>query len=282
MPSIDLAAVEKIIAEVATLEIMPRFRKLSAADIETKPDKSSVTIADKEAERALIARLKDYLPGSVAIGEEGFESDPAILSHFSGDEYVWVLDPIDGTSHFVAGKPEFATMIGLVRHRQTIAAWIHDPNTGDTLAAERGGGVWLRGHKMALAGRDPSQSVVGIMGMRLMREVRHGNLDALNHLPPIEGGSAAAFDYARLFAGPVQFANSKSARAAYLLYRQTKPWDHIPGLFFVAEAEGHAADFQGLPYDLERNHGLLVAPTRPLWEAVHRVLQPVIKDFKLR
>ena len=80
---IDSAAVEKIIVEVAAAEIMPRFRKLVEGDIEMKGINDPVTVADKAAERALIARLTSAFPGSVVVGEESFAKDPAILNAFA-------------------------------------------------------------------------------------------------------------------------------------------------------------------------------------------------------
>ena len=275
---IDIAIIEKIIAEVGATEIMPRFRKLAAQDIERKSDNSEVTVADKEAERALIVRLTDALPGSVVIGEEGFAADPAILSHFSGADYIWVIDPIDGTSNFIKGVAEFGTMVALVRQRKTVAAWIHDPNTGDTLMAEQGGGVLLGAHKMRLAGRDPSLPTVSIIGSRLRKLLSAPEIASLlGKMPKFERGSAAAFDYGRLFTGEAHFARSTAPRAASLLYRQSKPWDHVPGLFLLAEGGGYAADLLGQPYEMGMGkNGLLLAASREAWEVAYQALKPAI------
>ncbi|MDR3449294.1 MAG: inositol monophosphatase, partial [Alphaproteobacteria bacterium] len=154
MPKIDIDAVTEIIREVGIAEIMPRFRKLAEGDVEMKGVNDPVTVADKAAEEALAARFADIAPGSVVVGEESHAKDAGIIAHFSGDQDVWVIDPIDGTRNFIGGKPEFAVMVALVRRRKTVGAWIHDPNTGDTLTAEQGSGVWLDGNKMHLACKD--------------------------------------------------------------------------------------------------------------------------------
>jgi fructose-1,6-bisphosphatase/inositol monophosphatase family enzyme len=279
MKQIDLAAVENIIVDVASTEIMPRFRNLLEHEVEVKADRTSVTVADTAAERALIARLRDYLPGCVVVGEEGFALDPSILSRFHGDEDVWVIDPIDGTRNFIEGKPEFAVMIALVRRMQTVAAWIHDPNTGHTLMAEHGGGVRLRGNKMLLAGQDSSIPTTGVIGARLRRKLAKPEFHSvMQDFPPIEVGSAAAFDYGRLFTGDVLFGNSVAKRASFLMYRHSKPWDHVPGLLLLSEAHGYAADLRGEPYNMAASkNGMLLAADAAAWRELYKKLKPVIE-----
>ncbi|MFA5041722.1 MAG: inositol monophosphatase family protein, partial [Bdellovibrionales bacterium] len=214
MKTTNLAAVQNIIEDVAATEIMPRFRKLEQGDIETKADNEIVTVADRAAEDALMKRLSDILPGSVIVAEEFFDHNPGILSRFDGENDVWVIDPIDGTWNFTQGRREFGVMVACVRRRETIAAWIHDPNTGHTLSAEKGGGVWLNGNKMRLAGSDPDYSRLMIVGSRLKSIVTKPQLAyVIAALPALAIGSAVAFDYARLFVGEVNFANSTAPRA---------------------------------------------------------------------
>ncbi|MGB9154037.1 MAG: inositol monophosphatase family protein [Alphaproteobacteria bacterium] len=273
---IDTAAVEKIIKEVAATEIMPRFKNLVAGDIETKADKSSVTVADKAAEAALIVSLTAAFPGSVVVGEESFAKDPLILSHFGGEEDVWVIDPIDGTRNFISGNPEFAVMIALMRRKQTIGAWIHDPNSGDTLMAELGGGVWLRNHKMRLAGQDPTVPTIGLAGWQLRKFLARPEIAAtIPGFPPLEPSSAAAFDYARLFTGDELFAKSLFPRASFLVtYRHAMPWDHLSGLMMLNEAGGYSADWSGQPYVAETpNKGLMSTADRPTWDRLHALLK---------
>jgi len=278
MKSVDLAAVQKIIADIAATEIMPRFRALPPHAIMMKGVDDPVTLADQAAEKALIVQLTSFLPGSVVVGEEGVAEDPSIVSRLGGEQDVWVIDPIDGTRSFIEGIPEFGVMIALVRRQQTIAAWIHDPNTNDTLMAEQGEGVWLRGHKMRLAGHDPATPKLGLIGSRFRKLLERPDLASkLHDLPQLAAGSAAAFDYARLFAGDVTFANSEAPRATYLLYRgPAKPWDHVPGLCMLAEEDGYAADLTGRRYEPQQSKtGLLVTSDRASWDDVHLTFKPV-------
>src|SRR5271168_2971050 len=101
MARLDIDAVTAIIREVAEEHILPRFRNLKSADIAFKIGDDPVTIADKEAESALSARLSSLLKGSKVVGEEAFAANPRVLESFSGESPVWIIDPIDGTRNFV-------------------------------------------------------------------------------------------------------------------------------------------------------------------------------------
>ena len=161
---------------------------------------------------------------------------------------------------------------------RTVAAWIHDPNTGHTLAAEEGSGVWLQGKKMHLAAHDPSIPKLGIIGARLKDALSRPEIaDVSAALPALTVGSASAFDYGRLFTGDLLFANSKAPRASFLLYRKTKPWDHVPGLFLQSEAQGYSADLSGEAYDVRNGKkGLLIAGDRESWQSFFKTIKPVL------
>jgi len=279
MPSVDIAAVDQIIRDVALTEIMPRFRKLAEGDVMMKAKDDPVTIADQESERQLSARFMDYLPGSVAVGEEAVAKDPAVLAHLAGEAPFWIIDPIDGTRNFVAGKPEFAVMVALVRGKQPVASWIHDPNSGDTIMAEQGGGVWLRGKRLSLVKPGSGISTVGLVGTRVKKLISDPSVMPTDaEIPKIEIGSCAGFDYPRLFAGEATFADAKTARADFLFYRHTNPWDHVPGLFLHREGGGYSANWDGKPYDMTEPHGgLLYAADRDEWVRLHYLFRPLMR-----
>lgn len=282
MPKIDLTEVSDIITQVAAEQIMPRFRKLAEGDVEMKGVNDPVTVADKESERHLTMRFKDYLPGSVVVGEESFAVDKAIMSHLDNEHPVWIIDPIDGTRNFVSGKPEFAVMVGLVVNREPVASWIHDPNSGDTIMAEKGAGVWLGGKKMKLAAQTISADTAGLVGSRVKKLISDPSvMPQSTTMPKIEIGSCAGFDYPRLFTtedgSPQTFAGAPTTRASFLLYRHTNAWDHVPGMFLHMEAGGYHADWAGKPYVMDNPRaGLLYAPNKDAWNSLYRFFQPLM------
>ncbi len=279
MPKIDLAAVEMMIRDVASTEIMPRFRKLAEGDVEMKGVNDPVTIADKESERRLTEEFTSYLPGSLVVGEESFAKDKTIMDRLDSDQPIWIIDPIDGTRNFVAGEPEFAVMVALVRHKKTLASWIHDPNSGDTIMAEQGAGVWLRGHKLRLASNDPATARVGLVGSRIKKFITEAAvMTEAADFPKIEIGSCAGFDYPRLFTGETTFAYATTTRATFLLYRHTNAWDHAPGMFLHHEAGGYSADWSGQPYDMTKpRSGLLFASSKDVWQHLYEQFQPLMQ-----
>lgn len=279
MSNVDLAKVDQIIREVALAEIMPRFRKLAEGDVQMKGKDDPVTIADQQAEERLSERFTAYLPGSVVVGEETCAANPSVLGHLDRDHPTWIIDPIDGTRNFVAGKSEFAVMVGLIRNREPVASWIHDPNSGDTIMAEQGSGVWLRGQKLKLAAAQPGVGpLVGLVGARVKKLIHDSSvMPEGSGMPPIEIGSCAGFDYPRLFTGPVTFADAPTPRAGFLFYRHTNPWDHVPGLFLNKEGGGYSADWSGKPYRMtEPRSGLLFAANRDEWMRLHKLFQPLM------
>ena len=118
----EFVAVAEAAAAAAGAAIRPLFR--SRLLVEAKGDASPVTEADRAAERAIRALLADRLPGHGVIGEEYGETNP-------GAEWVWVLDPIDGTRAFVTGRPLFGTLIGLLHRGRPVLGLIDQPATGE-------------------------------------------------------------------------------------------------------------------------------------------------------
>ena len=137
--NIDIERVAAIIREVAAAEALPRWRNLGSGDIIEKagPD-DLVTVADRAVEVALSQRLVDLLPGACVVGEEAVHADPRRLELFKSDGPVWVIDPIDGTSAFAKGSPDFAVMVGLVEKGD----WPLVPDPGSIYRATAGRAIF--------------------------------------------------------------------------------------------------------------------------------------------
>lgn len=115
--------------------------------VETKPDRSPVTVADREAEALLRRRLEAAFPEDGIVGEE-------LGTRMGTSGYVWTLDPIDGTKSFVQGVPLYGTMVGLLHEDRAVAGVIHCPAAGETVYAAHGRGArWLWGASESLPAR---------------------------------------------------------------------------------------------------------------------------------
>ncbi len=106
------------LCEEATKEILPHYG--SNVSVEKKSDATPVTLADKNAEKRIRERIKERYPDHGIIGEEyGVENQES--------EYVWVLDPVDGTKSFISGVPLFATLIALLHNGRPILGAVNQP-----------------------------------------------------------------------------------------------------------------------------------------------------------
>ena len=137
MSAIDFASFVDQLASVSGDTILPFFR--TALAIENKPDRGfdPVTAADRAAENAMRALIRKNFPDHGIVGEEyGSERADA--------EYIWVLDPIDGTKSFITGMVAWGTLIGLMRFGEPVFGMMHQPFTRERFSGD-GGGAHCRG-----------------------------------------------------------------------------------------------------------------------------------------
>ena len=126
------------LAAEAERQIMPFFHN-SEMGLEIKADDTPVTLADRRAEEVMREMIGKKFPAHGVLGEE-FGSDRA------QSDFVWVLDPIDGTKAFVTGCPLFGTLIGLMAHGRPVLGVIHLPALGQTCWGD-GDQTWHQGQR---------------------------------------------------------------------------------------------------------------------------------------
>lgn len=125
----------KLLSEVSGKVIKQYFRE--DYNIETKSDKTPVTVVDKKAEEVMRELIMKEFPNHGILGEE-------FGAHNEDSEYQWILDPIDGTKSFICGAVTFGTLIGLLKNGEPILGVINQPILdeyliGDNLTAELNG-----------------------------------------------------------------------------------------------------------------------------------------------
>jgi fructose-1,6-bisphosphatase/inositol monophosphatase family enzyme len=260
--------VSRLIAEVAATEVMPRFRKLEPGHVIEKAAGDLVTIADRAAEEQLTAALHDLLPGSTVVGEEAVAADAALMDRLLGDRFVWIIDPIDGTTNFIEGRHEFAIMVCLARKGELVASWIHRPVTRATAVAEAGSGAWIDGGRVHLPEAPEAPAAMkgtllaGTYGDKLYNrrlQLRRDRVQA------VRSSHSAAIEYWRLLTGDLNFT----------VFTKLMPWDHAAGVLLHREAGGHGGYIDRgdayRPADINRP-GLLLAPNAGAWNDLHRTL----------
>ena len=263
----DAQKVAALMRETAASELVPRFRNLAGDEIREKRPGDVVTIADVASEQRLANGLAAILPGVPVVGEEAVEKDPGLLDLIRRPgESCWVVDPLDGTSNFAAGRDRFAMIVCLVHDRNTIAGWILDVPNGRLAVALQGQGVTV--DDVAPAPQRERRPPPGFIGFRVAREfdrqlqpVQRRRLGSLTTL------KCAGCEYIELLSGQRDFS----------LYRRIKPWDHAAGALMMSEAGGVAEHFDGSLYrpDNGLEAGIITAASREVMGEVRAILDAV-------
>ncbi len=213
-----------------------------------------VSEVDLAAEAALRDVLARRLPGATLYAEES-AGDPAALA----DERVVVADPLDGTTNFLHGVPEYAVSIGVLRRGVLEAGIVLHVPRGEEYVATRGGGAWLDGRRLAVSPiTTPSRALIGTGVPFLRPEEFDPYLVALRRVMGSAAGvrrpGAAACDLASVAAG--RFEGFWEMRLA--------PWDIAAGLLLVREAGGRVTTLGGDECPVA--HTSVVASNGPLHE----------------
>ncbi len=136
--------VARAAADAAAVVIRQHYRRNVA--VETKSDETPVTVADREAEGAIKHVLKQAFPDHAFYGEElGREGD---------SDFLWLIDPIDGTKAFVRDYPMFSTQIALMYRGELVAGVSNAPEFHEMVWARKGGGAFLNGERIRVAKTD--------------------------------------------------------------------------------------------------------------------------------
>lgn len=261
--SVPIDAVSELLRRLGEELVLPRFRSLEAGQVSEKGPGDLVTVADREVEAALEHELPQLIAGSRVAGEERAAKDPSILENL-GSGSIWIVDPIDGTTNFVEGRPTFGIMVGLLHEGEAVAGWIHTPVLEETIVAEAGGGALRNGSPFVVADPAASGSPRDMASIRyLPPDLKEVWRDPRLRAAFTPGYGASAIDYPRLVAG----------EWASLFFWRTFPWDHVPGTLIVQEAGGHVARLDGSPYSaVDGRGGLLVAASEADWQRVREKL----------
>lgn len=254
--SIPVDVVGGLIREVAAAEIMPRYGTLSDRERWRKRHGSVVTAADVATERFLAARLPTLVPGSVVVAEEMCADTPEILDRLRGEAPVWVIDPVDGTSNFANGSPDFAVMVALVVNRRAVAGWIYRPVLDAMYVAEDGAGVFRDGERLRISPRHGGFSRLdGSLGWHLRKKT-----DLPRRFARVTASGCIGVDYCALVDGDIHFAH----------YRGRWAWDHAAGTLLHTEAGGFNRCLNGTRYcpGGHVNEGILLAPDQKTWSAL--------------
>jgi myo-inositol-1(or 4)-monophosphatase len=226
------------IAREAGALLMDYFGRVS---FELKGEFDLVTEADRASERLVVERLRAHFPDHSIVAEEGGGTEQS-------SEYRWYVDPVDGTTNFAHGFPVFNVTLALEKAGELIAGVVFDPTRQELFAAEKGGGAFLNGERIAVSKVARLEDSLVATGFPSRK--RHQNVDVYFY-----------YELAMLTHG-VRRAGSAAIDLAYVACGRLDafwefglhPWDMAAGILLIEEAGGVCTDMRGAPVHLENPH----------------------------
>lgn len=213
--------------------IRERQKLLTESDIEHKGETDLVTAVDKKAEEILVQSLSIILP------EAGFFTEEKTVSQ-EEKEYMWVIDPIDGTTNFVHGIPLYSISIALKKNNETILGLVYEINREECFYAVKNNGAFMNGTPIYVSRNTALKNCALATGFPPTKfDLLEQYLQSMRVLLPecrtIRRMGSAAVDLAYVACGRFD---------GFFEYGLNE-WDIAAGAFIVQQAGGNISDFQG-------------------------------------
>jgi myo-inositol-1(or 4)-monophosphatase len=235
MTAVDLNAFLDELATVSGEAILPYFRtSLSVEDKSRGGSFDPVTAADRAAESAMRVMIGTNFPDHGIIGEEfGAERPDA--------DYVWVLDPIDGTKSFISGMPAWGTLIALTHQGAPVLGLVHQPFVGERFSGD-GASAHYRGPagERALLVRPCAtlaEAVLYTTSPRLMNADDRKRFERVQEMVRLSRYGGDCYAYCMLAAGHVDL----------VIETELKPYDVLPLVPIITGAGGVITSWEGGP-----------------------------------
>lgn len=219
-----IQSVIQAVKTVAQQEVMPRYLKVAH---QRKIDGSVFTEADIVAQTALISALGAICDCPVLGEEMTVEQQEALWR--AGEDGLWCIDPIDGTSNFVNGLPYFAISVALMRGGRSVLGVVYDPVADEMFWAERGKGAYLNGEPLPIKERAPElRHAMAAIDFKRIQPHLAQQLVASPPFASQRNFGASTLDWCYVAAG----------RFNLYLHGGQKLWDYAAGSLILMEAGG--------------------------------------------
>ncbi|MGB8819523.1 MAG: inositol monophosphatase family protein [Rhizobiaceae bacterium] len=210
------------------------FGEVQNLQVSMKGPGDYVSQADHKAEEIVKGELMKARPDYGFIGEEGGENTGADTQH------RWIVDPLDGTTNFLHGIPQFSVSVALERQGQIVAGVIYNPAMDELYTSERGGGAYLNDRRLRVAGRTKLTDAVVGTGVPHLGRGHHGNYliqlrNIMGEVAGVRRMGSAALDLAYVAAGRFDGFWEEGLSA----------WDMAAGIIMIREAGGFVSDISG-------------------------------------
>jgi len=202
-----------------------------------KGESDFVTDVDTRAESAIVAAIRSGSPDARIVGEE---LSPDGITDGAG--VTFVVDPLDGTTNFLHGYPEYAISIAVMRDRELVAGVVRNLTRDETFTATRGGGAYLNGQRISVSPQtEPYRALIGtgfpFKRHDLLEKYAQQFIQVSRHTAGVRRAGSASLDLASVACG--RFDGFWELVLA--------PWDIAAGVLIIREAGGIVTDLSGAP-----------------------------------
>ncbi|MFT5501400.1 MAG: myo-inositol-1(or 4)-monophosphatase [Woeseiaceae bacterium] len=239
--------------------------KLDKIKVEQKGRNDFVSEADRNAEKAIIHTILKHYPDHAILAEESGQ-------HGESD-YVWIIDPLDGTTNFLHGFPVFAVSIGLTNKGRLEHGVVYDPLRQEIFTATRGQGAQLDGRKIRVTGsKDLERALIGT-GF----PYRESNKELDPYLNMLVSAIKNTAGIRRAGAAALDLCYVASGRLDAFWETGLAPWDLAAGALIIREAGGIISGLDGSEDFMKTGHVLTGTPR--IYAALAKLFGPDIKTM---
>lgn len=242
----------------------------TSLDVRRKGAVDLVTRADRASEERILRLVRERFPDHSILAEEGGgEAAPA------GGPFLWVIDPLDGTTNFAHGLPIWSVSIGVLHEGRPVVGVVYDPTREECFTAVRGRGAHCNGRALRVSSAAELDEALLITGFPY--DIRTSPVNNLDHF---EHFMLRARAVRRLGSAALDLCYVAAGRFDGFWELKLHPWDVAAGALIVEEAGGEVSRFGGEPWDVFSEE-LLAAPPAlmaPMREVLVRGRRPTAQE----
>lgn len=221
--------------------------------VETKSKNDFVSYVDQESEKRLVKVLRELVP------EAGFITEEGTTDKATDEDYLWIIDPLDGTTNFIHNSTPYAISIALSYKGEIVVGVVHEITRGETFYAWQGSKSYLDGKEISVSGTTRLDESLIVFGRP------HHYMDRYPEL-------LASVDYFMKNTHGLRLSGSAAVDLAYVACGRydgrfefnLKPWDIAAGCLLIQNAGGRVGDFHGGNQHFE--NGMVLASNAGIFE----------------
>ena len=241
---------------------------IDRVSVAQKAPQDFVTDIDRQAEAEIIEVLRTAYPEHGILAEESGEIPAAEYDDQGRAAFQWIIDPIDGTTNFVHGYPQYAISIALAQFGRITQAVVYDPSRNELFTATRGSGAYLNDRRIRVTRRTRLHECLIGMGYAATSGRRHAQL-----IKVFGQLSVSAAGARRAGSSVLDLAWVAAGRLDGYIGDGMKPWDVAAGALLILEAGGLVGDYEG--NDDWLNAGQIVVATPKIFPPILALAQPL-------